>query len=169
VAFVEDQGAYPVMVALAACTEEQLITRDLPPISKVTLQPGLEPVMDYVGNGKECGEIIVNMLNAFPYGPFPNPSTEANCGTPIAYTIEVGIFRCAPPMRGTRERPRPPLPEEQLESTRLHLADMAAVHAAIRCCMKGFPDRSYVVLPFQPYGPSGGVVGGTWGVVVDGA
>lgn len=163
--FTEETEIYPVLIQLAACAQAELVKRGLPEIDKVTVQPGVTPVQDYVGNGKDCGEIIVNMTTSYPVNPFPNPDQggAASCASEFAYEVQLAIFRCAPPVKGTAQRPIFPTAVEQLEATRLHLADMAAAKAAIKCCMK---DRQYAIRTFQPYGPSGNVVGGVWTVVV---
>lgn len=159
--FVEDKGAYPVMIRIAALVQEEVKKRGLPEISVATLQPGISTVVDYTGNGDNCAEVIVNLTNAVPMSNFPVVDTQGTCATELGFQIEVAIFRCAPMMRGSQNNPIPPAPEEQLEATRLHLADMQAARAAIRCAM-GETDRNYVLGAFTPYGPSGGVVGGIW-------
>lgn len=167
--FVEDVGIYPTMISLATCVEAELIKSGIP-VDFVTVQPGLDPVLDHVGNGKSCSEAIVNLVTAFPAGAtFPAPDTGGTCGTELAYQLEVAVFRCSPQPKGKLPNLRLPTAVEQLESTRQHLADMAAVHRAIRCCFatKG-SRREYAISGFAPYGPSGLVVGGVWGVVVGG-
>lgn len=156
--YTEDTGAYPIMVALTACVAEELAKRDLPPVGKVTLQPGSVPSIDYAGNGKDCAELIVNLMTAFPVDTFPLADSTGTCSNALAYQVQVGLFRCAPPLRGGGKQP--PTMEDQLEATRLHLADMAALRAAIRCCFAG-TDREYVLLPFAPYS-GGNAVGGVW-------
>jgi hypothetical protein len=163
--FIEDTEIYPVMISLSACAVESLAKSGLPAADFVTVQPGLTPVQDYVGNGKSCSEIIINMLNSFPANPFPNPDQSATCASELAYQLQIGLFRCAAPMGGTKQSPKPPTPAEQLNSTRQHLADMAAMKRAIACCM-GRESRSYVLQGFTPYGPSGNVVGGSWTFLV---
>lgn len=157
--YTEDTGAYPIMIQLAACVEQELAKRDLPAASKVTLQAGAIPSIDYVGLGKECSELIVNLMTAFPVSTFPEADTSGNCASPLAYQVQVSLLRCAPPLRAQGKQP--PSIEDQLEGARLHLADMQAVHAAVRCCFAK-TDREYVLAPFQPYGPQGNVVGGVW-------
>jgi hypothetical protein len=159
--FREDTGIYPVMIALATCATEELVKSGLTAIDKVTIQPGLTPVQDYVGNGDDCGEIIVNLTSTFPSDPFPSPVQNATCAVDLAYEVQLGIFRCAPAM----EVNEPPSPAEQLNATRENLADMAAMHRAIRCCMQTM-SRAYSLRAFAPYGPSGNVVGGIWTVIV---
>jgi hypothetical protein len=163
--FVEEREIYPVLVQLAACAQAEVANRGLPEVGKVTVQPGVIPVQDYVGNGRDCAEIIVNMTASYPVNPFPSPDQGgiASCASEFAYEVQLGIFRCAPPVKGTRQNPIFPSPADQLEATRLHLADMAAGKAAIKCCMA---DRQYTIRSFEPYGPTGNVVGGVWTVVV---
>lgn len=164
--FREDTGIYPVLIALAAGTEAELVSSGLGDRYITTVQPGQTPVIDYVGLGKECAEIIVNLVQAYPSSIFPNPDPTGACGIQLAYEVQVGVMRCAPPMGGTKAAPKPPTPAEVLNSARQHTADMAAVHRAI--CKVLRPTRQYAIATFAPYGPEGNAVGGTWTVVVGG-
>lgn len=159
----EDPGAYPVMVDLAAQVQKEIVKSGLDPIDKVTLQPGIQPVSDYAGNKSNCGEIIVNMTSAFATDAFPDAVPTATCSDELAFVVTVWVLRCAAPMGGTTQQPKPPSPEAQLASTRDHLADMQAVRRAIVCTFRDM-DRQYVVGNFTPWGPSGNVVGGYWTV-----
>lgn len=163
--FREDTDVYPVMLALAECATAELVKSGLTPITKVTVQPGPNPVMDYVGNGDDCGEIIVNLNTGFPVDGFPNPAEDGLCTSEFAYEVALAIFRCAPPLHGTKNAPLPPTPEEQTNATREYLADMAAMKRAILCCMQQ-QKRQYVLRVWTGYGPSGNVVGGVWTVLV---
>lgn len=157
----------PVLQELAQCVVDELDERGLPGVDVTTIQPGAQPVNDYAGNGKNCAELILNVTQVYPSGAgFPAPAEAATCAVELAYEIAVGILRCAPAMTGGSTKPKPPTPAATLESTALHIADMRAMHTAIRCCLGG--KREYVVRGWQPYGPNGGVVGGTWVVVVGG-
>ncbi len=162
--YTEDTGAYPIMVALTACVATELEKRHLPAAGKVTLQVGQSPSIDYVGLGKDCAELIVNLMTSFPVGNFPEADSLATCGSPLAYTVQVSLLRCAPVLRAQGKQP--PSMEDQLESTRLHLADMQAVRAAIACCFAD-TDRQYVLGTFIPYA-GGNVVGGVWTITFSG-
>lgn len=165
--FREDTGIFPTMLTLAECAQRELVKSGLPEIDKVTLQPGGTSVMDYVGNGKDCGEITVNFTQSYPVNPFPTPDATGSCASAFAYEIVLAIFRCSPSMDGSKQSPRPPSPVKQLAATRLYTADMAAMRRAIQCCMQE-NEMDYALRAWTPYGPSGLVVGGWWTVVVGG-
>lgn len=171
--YVEDDDAYPVMVELVATVQQQLIKNGLTPIDKATVQPGGTIVNDYAGSGKECGELIVNLISAYPSNPFPQQAQTGSragkasigCGVIIAYSLAVTILRCAPNMRGTKAAPTPPTLNDQLMAARDQMADMKAMRMAI-CQAMNNTGRDYQLGVYTPVGAEGGVVGGTWGVLV---
>lgn len=161
--FVEDTDIYPTMLQLVACAQAENDRSGLPAVGYAMVQPGVQVVLDHVGNGKECAEIIVNMTTSYPVDIFPNPDFTGTCSSTMAYEVQLAIFRCSPqPKNG-----RAPSITEQLESTRIHLADKAAMLRAIQCCFQT-QKRDYIVRSFLPYGPQGVVVGGAWLIVVGG-
>lgn len=163
--FREDTDIFPVLTQLAECATAQLVKDGLDPISAVSVQPGQQGVMDYVGNGKDCGEIIINVNQGYPVGPFPNQSADATCTTQMAYEVQLGIFRCAPQPSGPKNALRMPSSAEQTNAARIALADMSSMRRAIQCCMQT-TGRQYTLRSFTPYGPTGNAVGGYWLVVV---
>lgn len=171
--FLEDPDAYPVMIELAATTQNQLVKNGLPPIDKVTIQPGAVIVADYVGNGKDCGEIIINLITAYPSNPFPQQTLTSTrsgkaaigCGVVLAYQLAVSVLRCAPVMTGTKQAPIPPTMDVVLAATRLQMADMQATRTAI-CQALNNTGRDYQLGAYTPVGADGGVVGGTWALLV---
>lgn len=163
--FVEDVGIYPTMIELLTQVELENDRSGLPVLDFTSVQPGSQPVIDHVGNGKQCSELVVNLVSTFPTQGFPNPDPDGSCGTELAYEIQVAVFRCAKVPKGnSASNLRLPTEVDMLESTRLHTADMAAMHRAICKALKG--KRKYVLRGFTPYGPEGGAVGGTWLLVV---
>ena len=163
----EDFEIFPLLTRLIECTQAELERSGLPPTISVVV-PGQLAINDHAGNGKECDELVVNVVQAYPYEVFPNPSDRALCTSPMAYEVQVTIFRCAANPEGTRQSPKPPTPAAQLNSVRSHLADMQAMKRAILCCVRD-DERLYALRTFTPVGPLGGVIGGTWSFVVGAA
>jgi hypothetical protein len=162
--FVEDNLIYPRLIAIAEGVQMAIAQNGLPIVERVSVQPGTEPVMDYVGNGKDCAEIIVNMMGA-TIMPVSTAETASfsGCQPELVFQVAVGVFRCAPTPKGNP--PKMPTAADQLNATRLHLADMRASKRGICMALEGV---QYEVNDFQPYGPEGGVVGGVWTVTVGG-
>jgi hypothetical protein len=156
--FREDAGIYPLLIELAGCLEAELEESGLHPVSYLALMPGFEVAFD-AGNDEDCGQGWVKLLNAYPAGDsFPEPDSVGTCISLLGFEVEVGIVRCLPV---ADDSGNPPSVEDNLLATRNQLADMAAMHRAIRCCL-GTGDRNYVLGTYNPYGPLGGIVGGTW-------
>jgi hypothetical protein len=162
---IGDTMILPVMADIAAEVAAELVRRGLDPITKVIVQPGSEFVVDYAGNGKDCGEIDVNLVQAYPTDNFPEPDVQGNCVSALAFELNVSVMRCAAPTHGTKQNPSPPTIAEQLESTAQHLADMQASRCAIKVVLARL-ERDYVLQAFTPIGPQGQTVGGTWTVIV---
>lgn len=162
--FVEDRTAYPVLIQLAACLEEEIQKRRLPKPNFSGVLPGSMALIEYCGFADdECGgQAWTRQVNEFASTTFPEPDVRALCTSPMAFTIEVGVVRCI----GVGDDDGSPLTmAEQLAATRLQLADKAAARAAIQCCV-GKMDLQYNLGEYTPYGPEGGCVGGFWTITV---
>lgn len=161
----EDTGIYPVMVELAACLEAELTASGLGLMCFVGLVPGDMAMVDASGceTDDACGSAWVRLVQAYPSDQFPAPAqTAATCGTAVAYELEIGVARCVKIMDDNGELPTL---EERLETTRIQLADMAAMKRAIACCT-ALTDRSYLLSAYSPTETGGGVGGGSWNVTV---
>lgn len=164
-----DDSVWPILVAAAACLCQELVDSGLPSTCFCGPLPGNieEVAWDYCGtegcDNTGCGGMgFVTFGSNVPSSSFPAQDVAANCATDMAATLYMGVLRCAPMMDG-RELPTE---EAQFESTRLMLADMAAMKRAILCCMKAIrredPGFRYVLGQYSPEGPQGGCVGGVW-------
>lgn len=162
--FTEDMTAYPVMVQLVACFEEQLTKRGLPAPCFLGISPGavvaLEGCETCKGGG--CGHGFVRLASAFSSTNFPEQDDVGRCGNLTAFVLEVGMVRCFKTMDDFGQAPGM---EYMLESTRLQLADMAAMKAAILCCAQT-QDLQHSLGTYAPYGPDGNCVGGSWSVTL---
>lgn len=167
--FTEDTDIWPVLTALAECATAQLVKDGLEPITHVSIQPGNTGVLDYVGMPTGfCGEIVININQGYPVAPFPNQAAGATCASEMAYEVQLGIFRCAPQPKGSKQAMKMPTSAEQVNAARVAMADMSSMRRAIACCMQK-TGRQYNLRAFQSYGPQGNVVGGNWTVIVGAA
>lgn len=150
---------WPTLTELAACLCTQLHDSGLPDVCFCGVLPGSEVAWDYASGCDNCGMAWVRLLGMQPSTAFPqadiNPS---NCSKPLAYTVEMGVLRCAPM---PKEDGTPPTLEEMLDATELQIADAAAMRRAVACCLGV---RGWILGPYQPVGPQGGAVGGLWTV-----
>lgn len=158
---------YNVMQNILACTQDELARRELDPVGFAMVQAGSTPVIDHIGNGGVCGELIVNLAGAYNSVDFPNPDPLGRCGQEKAYIINVAIFRCAAVPTGTKMAPVMPSVEKMEASAEQVDGDMLAIEAGIKCCLsEGDEPRLYVLGDYTPYGPAGAAVGGYWRVTV---
>jgi hypothetical protein len=151
-----DRGVWPTIARLTDCLLEEFVRSDLPIPCATTPVPGALLVRDY-----QDGQAWVRLVSAFPSSVFPSPTTDPrSCRAPLAFALEVGVSRCAPSGDSAEE---PPDPLDMAASVELQTADMAAMHRAITCCLEA---NEYVLGSYAPFGPEGGVVGGTWTLTV---
>lgn len=144
---------------LSDCLCAQIEEMDLPGVAFCGVIPGDAAIANYVGNGDECGMAWVRLMNMFPSQGIVDAYQEpGNCAAEISATIEVGILRC---MSVGDESGEPPTPEEYLEGAQLEAADALAMLRAITCC-EALPNKDYMLGPYTPTGPLGGIYGGTW-------
>lgn len=158
-----DLWVWPTMARLAECLCNEIVAAGLPPTCLCGILPGEQVDASYV-NSKE-GMAWVRLAGGYPYNVFPNASLNGTtCAMPLAFELEVGALWCAPV---GDSRGNPPTMEAQFATTEIQVAAMAAMHRAIICCMP--TERATAALGlYTPAGPEGGVVGGTWSVVVAG-
>lgn len=157
-----DTLVWPTMTAIAECLCTELVASGLPPTCLCGVLPGEAIDASYVTSSE--GMAWVRLANAFPYNAFPNASLSGNpCVMPLGFELEIGALWCAPVSRDSRGNP--PRPEDQAATAEIQVAAMAAMHRAIVCCLPN--ERAQVAMgAYTPTGPEGGVVGGTWSLVV---
>lgn len=171
--FVEDFVAWPTMVKLAGCLCTTLEERGLPGTCQCTVVPGPMAVMEACGSCGKSGDSAcggqgwVRFVNEFPSSRFPQPdNTGANCNTPSAFVLEVGVARCLPQAKANSiTGVVPPTMEAMVAATRLQMADKAAMKAAIQCCLDD-GDLTYTLGQYQPMQVSGDCGGGMWTVTI---
>lgn len=158
--FTDDRIAYPHMVNLGASIEQELEARGLPGLCDTLLGAGAEMAFDQCST--ECdGMAWVRLANAFSSQDFPIADMAASRSVILmAETFEIGL------VRGIElpDRPQDGMDPDVLRAAaRQQLADMSAL-LAVMCGYfrsKGIP---FMVGQYQPYGPAGGCVGGSWTV-----
>src|SRR6478736_189741 len=92
------------------------------------ITPGAVAVWDFIGGDQAW----VRLVNSYPSTSFPAPDSFAKCGTAMAWTVEVGVARCAPTPDA---QGHPPTPETQEYVAEVQNADMELMREAIACCV----------------------------------
>lgn len=109
-----------------------------------------------------CGMGWVRLVGAVPYSTFPVEEQEflaaTKCGTYTAYAIEVGALRCMP----QNEDGQPLDTGTTLDLAVNQTRDMMALRSAILCCTGWDPEWPVLLGAWEPLGPDGGCVGGSW-------
>jgi hypothetical protein len=161
-AWTDDATIWPGLVELTACLCAELEEAQLPELCFCGVVPGADVAWDYVGTSGGDGMAWVRLVSVYPSTVFPTTDASLrSCATALAAQVELGVLRCAP---NPQDDGTPPSAAAQWEATRLQMADMRAMYRAVKCCAaKG---RQMVVGQYNPTGPRGGVVGGTWQVWV---
>lgn len=157
---INAETVLPVMEQLSACLCTELDDAGNPTCFCGVL-PGSEVVLDHCSpcDGGRCGQAWVRMATSFPSIAFPAPDEGVNsgqCGSPLAFTLEVGVVRCAPQPDGTGT---PPGEQAQLDAAVRQMEDWGAMVRAIECCSAS--GREYVLGVYEPVS-AGDCVGGTW-------
>jgi hypothetical protein len=158
-----DNRVYRLLTELSACLCAQVSdeANGLSGVCFCGVIPGDAAVMDYADNceGDVCGMAYVRLVSAYP-AETPNVlvSTPGNCGKQLGLDIEMGLLRCF--SAGLDETAALPTEAEMLEAAQTQFGDMFALIRAVSCCDL-LPDSEYVLGPYTPAGPMGGVYGGT--------
>ena len=167
----EDQAVYPTLIRLSACLCAELEKAEGPALCYCGPIAG-PLVLDFCGGdcgGDGCGgQAWVRVTEIFPSSSFPSPEQlPRNCGSPLAYNLEIGVARCAPTGEGNGiDGYSPPTLEQNVEALRLQMTDMAAVRRAVQCCF-GVGEADYILGQYSQIDVSqGGCLGGSFIVTV---
>lgn len=154
--YVEDAELWPILVSLQQCLCDEMNRAGVDSVECFCgVLPGALVTHDFPD-----GMAWVRLSQSYTSTNITDQArTLSNCALPIAGVIEIGIVRCAPsPGRsGT-----PPTVLQQFEATRLQMADMAIMRRAVVCCFGQSKDFSAQLSGYTPFGPQGGLVGGSW-------
>lgn len=130
----------------------------------ITIQPGNQVVFDF-GDDDCLGMAWVRLVTANPTVAFPAADTSLNnCVHTLAYTVEVGIIGPAPQIDTTLNEFILPTDVELFDASMRQMEEMRMMYDAIRNA--DIPEK--IVGDYTPVGPEGGVMGGTWAVVIGG-
>lgn len=150
-------GIFERLVDLAACLCVQITEDGLPEPCFCGVVPGAITAYEYRGKcpGKENGMAWTRLITHYPSETVGRISqVTGNCSIPAGFEIEIGIIRAMP----IKAKGVAPTQQELLDVTELQIADSMAMRKAVACCL-GNP-KSWIMGPYTPYGPEGGVVGG---------
>lgn len=158
---------WPLLAELASCLCAELESSGLPSTCFCGVFPGAAAPFDYCGpgcSGGGCGQAWTRLSQASPSSSFPASDIFriGNCASPLAFEAEIGIARCAPM---PDERGNLPSLSNQLDASRLQVADMQAMRRAVQCCAKA-SRKDMMLGSYIPFGPEGGCVGGIWTVAI---
>jgi hypothetical protein len=132
----------------------------------ITVMPGSDVPYDY---GQEsCGGILwVRLVSATPSVSFPNADVTADqCGSLLAFPLEIGIMRPAPVAEVVGDQFILPTTVEQTAAVDQQIEDMLRVYAAMTNFGHHADVSNYVPGTYVPRGPEGGVVGGIWTLTI---
>lgn len=152
-----------ILEALAECLCEQIEASSVPGVCFCGVIPGDGIVVDYAGNcrdGKQ-GMAWVRLTAMYPAEGLNVVSERVNnCGSSIGLDLELGIVR---PVAVADHRARAPSADAYRAAGRLMNDDALVMLRALKCC-ETLQDLDHIVGTYNPAGPEGGVVGGTWPV-----
>lgn len=146
-----------ILTDLTTCLCSQLLDDELPPVCFCGIVPGAEVALDYAGECEnECGMAWVRLIGSAPSVTVGVPSAlPGNCSTGINIDVELGVVRCI----GVGGPDGQPIePSELAAAAVLQQADMMAMWRAVACCRDS---KDWVIGAYTPFGPDGGLVGGT--------
>ena len=148
-------------VLVDALKEELGKAENMDDFCSMTIMPGNEIPLDL-----DCGGSgWVRLVSVVPSEAFPSQSARpGNCGYMLAYSVEMAVFRPAPQMRKFANDVTVPSDEENFIAAEQQMADMTAMHAAMRSASQLFPD--FLLGSYVPQGPEGGLVGGVWSMTI---
>lgn len=158
--------AYSIMTEIASClcSEIRKCNETDGDVCFCGILPGDGVVLQGSDDCDACGMAWVRLISAFPSkGVGQQQQIPGNCSLAFTLAIEIGIARCV-----EWGDPEGELPSdgELLEQTRVQLSDMKKMIRALRCC-SDLDDKSYILQPYTPIGPLGGMLGGTFQILIE--
>lgn len=153
-----------VLCDLAACLCAELTPAGAvePDLCYCDVAPGAIFAHDYSWEcDDKCGAAWVRLANGYNAEGLGIPSQNQGCGTLVGMDIEMGVIRCLE----QEERGKPPTAESMRAAFNQQISDMLAIRRAVRCC-EALGDLDYLLGVYQPIGPTGMVVGGTWTITL---
>jgi hypothetical protein len=153
-----------VLCDLAACLCAELTPPGAsePDLCFCDVVPGSIFAHDYAWECEDkCGAAWVRLASGYNAEGVGVPSVSLGCTNFVGIDIEVGVIRCLV----QEEAGQPPLAENMNAAATQQIADMLAMRRAIKCC-EALVDLDYILGVYQPTGPQGMIVGGTWTITL---
>lgn len=146
---------------LTTCLCAQILTDGLPPVCACSQMPGDNVALDYAGDCDDaCGMAWVRLATSYPSTIIGQPAENpGNCSAAIGFEVEIGIIRCL----SVGDGDTPPDLADLTAAAVLQQADLLAMWRAVACCRNS---RDWLIGSYVPYGPTGGLVGGTLPVAI---
>jgi hypothetical protein len=159
--YVQDPTIWPGLDALATCLCQEVIRAGIPSLCFCGVVAG-QVAFDVTDDDR--GMAWVRVVQAYPSTSFPQPAIGVrSCLAPLVAELEIGLVHCFP---ASKDPETVPTEQDQWDAAMLQQADMMVLYRAIQCCYGKFDE--YAVGIYQPIGPDGGWVGGTWQVWISG-
>lgn len=151
-------NVHDTMIELAACLCVELEAIDFNPCF-CGVVPGEAAAYGYGGDCETGGMAWVRLITAYPSSGVGQADVSINnCGTALGFDLEVGVSRLMPVGDNDGNMPTD---AEILEATSKQVEAMLAMRRAIVCCGE---NKSWIIGAYVPFGPEGGIIGGTWEV-----
>jgi hypothetical protein len=161
---IDDTLIWPFLTDLAAELQVEIQDSGLKDPCWIGVLPGALVAHDYCSpcGPTKCGMAWVRLAALNEWVDQSGLDTS-RCTALFTATYEMGIIRCH---QTSDDRGNPMSMAYQAESTRVQLAEMAAMKRVI-LCSDLMRNMEAAIGGYQPIGPEGACVGGAWSVVVD--
>lgn len=150
---------FDLLTTLAECLCAQIVADGSPEPCFCGVVPGDSVPAQYGGDcDYKCGMAWVRLASMYPAASLGTPSElPGNCSASLGFDVEVGIIRCT--SLGTAEDL--PSAGEMLGTAELQVRDAMTIWRAVSCC-PAITSKDYRMSTYQPAGPLGGMVGGSY-------
>lgn len=148
-----------LLTSLADCLCATLKQEGLPDLCFCGVLPGSTIPTDLAGfdSCDNAGMGWTRLVTSYPAAGVGVAARDISKCVGIGFDVEVGV------MRAVTVEDDIPTSKETGEETQLQIEDMVAARKAIECC-DGYSNKDYILGQYQPAGPLGGLVGGSWTV-----
>ena len=144
------------MTDLTACIVAQITVDGSPEPCWSGIVAGQAVDLGLAGVDCDGGMVWVRLAQAYPSQSIGQVAQSlGNCSVGTGFDLEMGIIR---PIELTEEGPDP---AQALADAEQQMKDMQTMRRALVCC-SSFHPKDFILGSYQPYGPLGGVLGGTW-------
>lgn len=147
-----------LLTGLASCLCATLTEAERPETCFCGVLPGQTAIAEYAGDCDRDGMAWVRLITSYPaVGVGIAATNVGDCAVGTGIDVEVAVMRRYPvTVEGLDEA-------EALEAVQGQVDDMNLMRKAIQCC-DAFGNKDYILGGYQPLGPIGDMVGGSWTV-----